>query len=114
MVNFAGYHYIAATEIAVVSSKTDKETVYPYGISVILKSGKELIVNWKQQNDRDEEYRNLLLQIDRELRQDYEKIYNQLYLLRDSVSRVDKRQLRIWKQLRDLFCKQDVDLPSTP
>ena len=46
---------------------------------------------------------DLSRQIDSEKRRDAEKIYNALYILRDTVNRIDKRQLRIWRQLRDLL-----------
>lgn len=47
---------------------------------------------------------DLSRQIDSEKRRDAEKIHNALlYILRDSVNRIDKRQLRIWRQLRDLL-----------
>ena len=110
MVNFAGYYHIAATEIAVISTREREEADFPYVLSVTLKSGKEFSVSWKKKSDRDAEHRNILVQTDRELRQDYEKIYNHLYLLRDGISRVDKRQVRIWRQLRELLSLKDEEV----
>ena len=46
---------------------------------------------------------DLTWQIDREKRQDIDKIHTALYLLQDSINRIDKRQLRIWKQLKELL-----------
>lgn len=99
MINFGNYHHIAVTEIAAVSVRDNKEGDFPYNITVLLKSGKEFVVNWKDKKSRDEEHRRLLLQIDRETRQDFEKIYNQLWLLQDCCKRMDKRQLKIWRLL---------------
>lgn len=76
---------------------------HPYTLTVYLKSGKSFSVSYMDKQSRRAAMLDLSRQIDSEKRRDAERIHNALYILRDSVNRIDKRQLRIWRQLRDLL-----------
>lgn len=104
MVDFEGYYSFAADQVECVERVTNKDnTTYPFTVYVILKSGRKLGVNYKTQKDADNAKRVIVNRISFALRNDYEQLYNKLYLVEDCVKRIDKRQLRIWRQLRALL-----------
>ncbi len=103
MIEFDEYYAIAADEVAMIGTSETAGATHPYTLSVTLKNGKTVSVNFENKQARDIERRKLLTQISREQRQDYERIYNKLYLVEDAVRRIDKRQLRIWRILSKLL-----------
>lgn len=103
MIAFAQYYHINADDITVVETASARTPEYPYALSVTLKSGKELVVKYSLKSDRDQERDRLIRQIDQARRRDFEQIYSKLYLLLDGVRRMDKRQLRIWRILKQLL-----------
>ena len=97
-------HYrLSADDVAAIGTVDSAVGTHPYMLTVYLNSGRTLSVSYTDKQSRKAAMLDLSRQIDREKRQDMEKIHNALYLLRDSVNRIDKRQLRIWRQLRDLL-----------
>lgn len=102
MVEFDSYYQFAADQVECVSTETGSDS-HPYTLAVYLKSGRRLAVNYKTQKDRDNAKRIMVNRIEHELRHDTEQIFNRLYLLDDAVKRIDKRQLRIWRQLKALL-----------
>ena len=102
MVEFDTYYSFAADQVECISSENGSDT-HPYALSVYLKSGRKLTVNYKTQKDRDNAKRIMVNRIESELRRDREQIFNRLYLIDDTVKRIDKRQLRIWRQLKALL-----------
>lgn len=102
MVEFDSYYFFAADQVECISSEKGGDT-HPYTLAVYLKSGRRLAVNYATQKDRDNAKRIMVNRVESELRRDSEKIINRLYLIDDAVKRVDKRQLRIWRQLKALL-----------
>lgn len=103
MVDFGSFYSFPADQVECVEVSTREDKTHPFVLTVSLKSGRRLGVTYVRQKDRDEAKRVLISRISNELRNDYERLYNKLYLLDDAVKRIDKRQLRIWRQLKALF-----------
>lgn len=99
MVEVGGYYYLSAQEIESVFCVKGSAD-YPYKLTVIMKSGKDYSVCYEKETARNEEKRRVLNAIETERRRDAETILNKLYLMNYTVERIDKRQLRIWQQLK--------------
>lgn len=104
MIVLSKYYRFPGEEVSCVeASSNDNNTKFPYRLTVHLKSGKSYSVSYTDENSRDKEMDSIVRQVEIARRRDYEQLYYQVYLLRDTLSRVDKRQLKIWRQLRDLL-----------
>ncbi len=103
MIKFASYYSINAEEIAMIRADTDTNSDYPYNLTIVLKNGKTASVGYQKEGDRYVVWQDILSQISREQRQDYERMYNKICLVENAVRCIDKRQLRIWRILSKLL-----------
>lgn len=106
-----GQHYrFSAEEVEAIGSSESRIGSHPFQLTVYFKSGRTIAINYADMQSRKGAMLDLARQIDQEKRQDTEKIHNALYILQDATNRIDKRQLRIWKQLKTLLgAKVDGD-----
>lgn len=102
MVQFESYYFFAADQVECVSAESGNNS-HPYALVVYLKSGRKLSVNYKTQNELDRAKQIMVSRIESDLRRDREQVFNRLYLIDDAVKRIDKRQLRVWRQLKALL-----------
>ena len=102
MVQFDAFYFFAADQVECISAESGSES-HPFALVIFLKSGKRLAVNYKTQKERDSAKQIMVNRIESDLRRDREQISNRLYLIDDAVKRIDKRQLRIWRQLKALL-----------
>lgn len=102
MVSLGTYYHFTVSEIEYVDVSTVNGK-YPYRLAVHLKSGASPSVNYADERSRNSARDNLVRQIERERRADYESLYNAVRLLHCDVKTLNGRQLRIWRQLRDLL-----------
>lgn len=102
MISLGTYYHFAASEIEFVEVST-VNAEYPYTLTVHLKSGACRSINYKDEKKRNYARDNLIRQIEHERRNDYERLYNAVSLLSHDVKTINGRQLRIWRQLRDLL-----------
>ena len=103
MVVWSEYYRFPAESVEAIGTSDGTSGTHPYMLTVYLKIGKTLSVSYTDKQIRKAAMLDLSRQIDSEKRRDTEKIQNSLYILRDSVNRIDKRQLRIWRQLKSLL-----------
>lgn len=103
MVDFEGYYSFPAEQVECVRASASDSEEYPYRLTAFLKSGRELSMNYKTKEARDNAKRLLCADIARELGQGGVDIRNKLFLLSDTLRRMDQRQLRIWRQLKQLL-----------
>lgn len=103
MVDFEGYYSFPADQVESVEVYTLSADEMPHKLRVTLKSGRSLVVNYKSKAARDGAKQILCNRIDQELRQESVQISNKLFLVLDYVQRLDKRQFRIWRQLKQLL-----------
>ena len=105
MINLDNYYSFPASEVSyiAVNNKDGGYINHPYELTVNLKSGRGCSISYKNEHDRNEAKRRIVIEIERELRSDTERIQNRLYLIEDKVKRIDRRQLRIWRQLNRLI-----------
>lgn len=103
MIVWSDYYRFAAQEVEAIGTNENTGRSHPYVLTVYLKSGNQFSVSYANEASRRAAMGELVRQIDREKNQIENEIRNKLYLVLDSVNRIDKRQLRIWRQLRDLL-----------
>jgi hypothetical protein len=103
MVVWNNYYRFSAEEVEAIGTSDSGYGSHPYMLTVYFKSGNKLSVSYADIGSRKEAMIDLSRQIDREKRQDAEKMLLNLYLIKDATNRIDKRQLRIWKQLKTLL-----------
>lgn len=102
MVTLSKYYHFSANEIEYIESSTVSGG-YPYRIIVRLKSGAQVSVGYRTEDDRKFDRDNLVRQIEFEQKRDFERLWNEMHLLKCDVKALNHRQLRIWRQLRDLL-----------
>ena len=103
MVVWSEYYRFSAEEVESIYVSDSETGSHPYKITVTFKSGRSLCVSYADMASRKSALNDLTRQIDREKREDFDKIHNALYLLQGLTNRIDKRQLRIYRQLRSLL-----------
>ena len=103
MVIWSEYYSFSANDVEAIGVADQSNGTHPYVLTVYLKSGNRMSVKYADKKSRKEAMVDLNRQIDFKKRFDTEQMCNSLYLLRDAVNRIDKRQLRIWKQLKELL-----------
>lgn len=103
MIEFGSHFSIAAEQIEYMATDSEGAGGYPYRLTVYLKSGRACAVSYKSEEGRDAEKARVARQVDAERHAYDERILNRLYLIKDVVERVDKRQLRVWRQLKELL-----------
>lgn len=104
MINFEGYYLVATEQIGCVCTRYDGgQTNTPYGLFVCLTSGKELGVWYGTEDARKAGLAKLARQIEGERRQNDNAVLGRLYQIEAAINRVDKRTLRIWRQLKGLL-----------
>ncbi len=107
MVEFGGQYYIDQAQVEYIS-ETDREGAivadsHPYVLTVYLLSGKSLGICYTTKEARDNERKKLVNAIQREKTNYEETVLYRLRMLQNDVSRIDKRQLRVWQQLKKLL-----------
>lgn len=107
MVVWSDYYRFSAEEVEAIGTTDNTGGSHPFVLVVYLKSGNKFSVSYTDKKLRQAAMTDLCRQIDGEKRRDVEKIHNRLFLLEDSVNRIDKRQLRIWRQLKELLGLKD-------
>lgn len=74
-----------------------------YRLTIHMKSGKSYSVDYANESARDTAHAGVIRQFDRDILEVEQKMLNRLYLIQSIVERTDKRQLRIWRQLKLLL-----------
>lgn len=109
MIEFNG-NYFYDTEVESIQRYESGVQNYPYGLRVYFKSGRTIGVNYPSKLMRDAESYRLNALCRQESDAIMERIANRLFLVEGAVKRIDKRQLRIWRQLKALLdLKDDED-----
>ena len=103
MVNLENLYCFSAEEVAAIGTSEIAGSTHQFALTVYLKNENKFSVRYVDSDARNAAMHNLERQIDREKKQDFEKMHNKLFLLQDAINRVDKRQLRIWRQLKALL-----------
>ena len=103
MINFDNYYRIAEEEIELIEAMNQQSIDYPYVLTVQLKSGKRCSVSYKDSKSRDSMRDNIVIQVENKKLSYAEKIVNRLNIIDYAINRIEKRQLRIWRQLKALL-----------
>lgn len=103
MVRFDEYYYFDANEIAFVRKTTASGAEHPYRIFVGIKGGQEYGVNYANEKARNDAYNRLVRDIEQERRQPIEQLRWKLEMINITLKTLDKRQMKIWRQLKELL-----------
>lgn len=103
MISLGSYYNFSAKDVEFVSCEKSNLDGFPFSLAVYLKSGKKISVSYADSKDRDNEKNRIVRQIENERRADFDRIHNSLLLLKYAVERIDRRQLKIWRQLKALL-----------
>ena len=107
MINLGGYYSVDAEKVDYVAIKNGGSDA-PYGLFLVLSNGNELGV-WYQTEDARQRARETLVRqlvIEKSRKDQPEK---HLISIWNSIDRLEKRQLRIYRQLRKLL---GVEVPE--
>lgn len=102
MVNLSNLYFFSAKEIECIEPYSVKVNDR-YRLTVYTKSGKSYSASYANVKERDSAKTDLIRQIERATTEHEQKVLNRLYLIQNTAERMDKRQLKIWRQLKDLL-----------
>lgn len=102
MIEFEGYYYVSAEQVAYVSMRNGTGE-NPYGLFLNLENGKELGVWYRTEISHKQAKERIVREIESEKRRDAERILNRLDLIEHAIKGLDKRQFKIWRQLGALL-----------
>lgn len=106
MIEFDGYYFVAEEDIEAIIKGSSGMKSHPYRLTIRCKSGREYVLNYAGEVERDRIAKEFAQQVERSVRdrdRTMEAIFNRLYLMDDRLRRVDNRGLRIWRQLKALL-----------
>lgn len=103
MIAFSTYYNFLAEDVEYIETTNGNEKDFPYRLTVHTKSGQAFSVSYKDSKSRDNTKAELVRQVEYQRRHESEKVLSLLFSIKDTVERIDKRELRIWRQLRDLL-----------
>lgn len=107
MVEFGGRYYIDPAQVEYISTADREGAIvadsHPYDLTVHLLSGKSLGLCYPTKVARDNEKRKLVNAIQRKETDHEELVLHKLLLLQSDVTKIEKRQLRVWQQLKKLL-----------
>lgn len=103
MLEFNGQYFASDQVDMIECSVNGGNKDYPFALSVCLRSGRKYTVIYQDEKARARAAERLARCIDNEKKDTLEKVFWKLRELEYGVNRVDKRQLRIWRQLKKLL-----------
>ena len=103
MLEFNGQFFASEQVDMSESSANDGTKEFPFALSICLRSGSRYTVIYQDEKARARAAERLARCIDNEKKDTLEKVFWKLRELEYGVNRVDKRQLRIWRQLKKLL-----------
>ena len=102
MICFGLYYHFSGEDVEYISL-TNVGVEYPYKLMVFLRSGRSFSVSYKIQKDAEKERDRLVHSVDTERNAQSQRVLSKLQLLDYSMRTIDRRQLRIWRQLKALL-----------
>lgn len=100
MVELGRIYSLSAREIECIEALN---TNGRFRLTVHTKSGKSYSVDYSTEAARNSAHAGAVRQFERDTSELEQKILNRLYLIQHCTERMDKRQLRIWRQLKALL-----------
>lgn len=100
MVEIGKLYSFSAREIECIEALN---TNGKFRLTIHTKSGKSYSVDYVMESARDIAQAGIIRQFDRDVLDVEQRILNRLYLIQTVVERIDKRQPRIWRQLKALL-----------
>ena len=113
MIAFGNYYRFSANDVEYIEASDLTSGDYRHQLRVHFKSGNSCCVGYANAKDRDSDRDRMVREIEREIRYDAERVLNALSLIQYTAERIDKRQLKIWRQLKALLgvqTEEDTDV----
>lgn len=101
MVEIGKLYSVSAREIECIEALNT--ATGRFRLTIYTKSGRNYSVDYQNESARDLAQASIIRQYDRDVLETEQKLLNRLYLIQSVVERIDKRQLRIWRQLKSLL-----------
>ena len=101
MINLGGYYSVDAEKVDYVAIKNGGSNA-PYGLFLVLSSGQEIGVWYQTEDARQRARETLVRQLEME-KGCKAQLENRLILIWNGIDKLEKRQLRIYRQLRKLL-----------
>lgn len=102
MVNFNEF-YIDSTAIMIVAPFDTLDEKYPFGLSIELNTGAKYSVKYSNRTARENAKHTLISAIERDRRDYMESIFCKLSAFSHIIDRMEKRQLKIQKLLKEVL-----------
>ena len=104
MIEFGSDSGITESEIVCIRAEQSEREDYPYRLIARTKDGQEHGIDYKEKKDRDTERRRVVAEIElKKNRKRTEDVKLELLQLKNGIERLERRQKRIWRQLKDLL-----------
>ena len=101
MINLGGHYSVDAEKVDYVAIKNGGSNA-PYGLFLVLSSGQEIGVWYQTEDARQRARETLVRQLEIE-KGHKAQLENRLILIWNGIDKLEKRQLRIYRQLRKLL-----------
>lgn len=102
MIDFEGFYSVDAEQVEFISMRNGTGET-PYGLFLTLRSGKELGIWYRTELSRKQGKERIVREVECDRRRKELDIQGQLATNMRVVERTEKRQLRIWRQLKELL-----------
>lgn len=112
MISWDNYYKFAAKEVEVIGISDNTSGTHPYVMTVYLKSGNKISISYQNPQKRKTEMLNLSRQIEMECNREGADLRAELFTIKGTVNRMDKRQIRVWKLLKDLLKVKGDEVPE--
>lgn len=103
MIDFEGYYSIAEDQVEYVETTKTNSPTFPHQVTVYLLSGRSMSVSYKTEASASAVKRRISTMVDIEKRRKADEVITSLREIKEITKRTDKRQLKIWRQLKELL-----------
>ena len=108
MIDFEGIYSVDAERVEFISMRSGTGEA-PYGLFLTMRSGKELGLWYRTEFSRKQGKERIVREIECDRRREELDIQERLTEIMRVVERTEKRQLRIWRQLKELLSVDPVE-----
>lgn len=111
MIKFGGYYYIQENDIVAIElGKNVDNRDYPFWLVVRTRNDHRYTLGYRTKDEAAHAAADLARQVECATRdRDMEHLFNKLWMMKSDLSKLDKRQLKIWRQLKELLGLKDKE-----
>lgn len=111
MIKFGNYYYIQENDIVAIElGKNVDSKDYPFRLVVRTRNDYRYTLSYRTEDAASHAAADMARQVECATRdRDMEQIFNKLWMMKSDLSKLDKRQLKIWRQLKELLGLKDKE-----